>query len=211
MAVSRNEKRNWDIWLHEFSRGTSARLTSDPGWDFMGVWSPDGSRILFASSRDGVFNLYQKVSSGAGNQEALLKSNERKFSYDWSQDGASCFMPSWVRNTTCGCSPSQETKGGGSQPRWRRDGKELFYISADSKLMSVEVAAAAGTFQAGIPKVLFTTPIWGGGGANNVTRYDVTSDGKKFLINSLPTETTAAASPPITVVLNWQQTLQPKR
>ena len=98
------------------------------------------------------------------------------------------------------------SKGGGGQPRWRRDGKELFYISTDSKLMSVEVAAAAGTFQAGIPKALFAAPIWGG--ANNVTRYDVTADGKKFLINSLPTETAAAPSSPITVVLNWQAGLK---
>src|ERR1700686_1805410 len=101
------------------------------------------------------------------------------------------------------------SKGGGNRPRWRRDGKELFYISADSKLMSVEVAATSGTFQAGIPKALFAARIWGGGGANNEPRYAVTADGKKFLNNSLPTETASAPSSPITVVLNWQQTLQP--
>jgi hypothetical protein len=74
--------------------------------------------------------------------------------------------------------------------------------------MSVGVAAAAGTFQAGIPKALFAAPIWGGGGANAITRYDVTADGKKFLINSIPTETAAAPSSPITVVLNWQAGLK---
>src|SRR5207302_1988745 len=91
------------------------------------------------------------------------------------------------------------SKGGGTQPRWRRDGKELFYISADSKLMAVEVAAASGIFQAGIPKALFAAPIWGGGASVNVTRYDVTADGRKFLINSVPKETTSAPSAPITV------------
>jgi hypothetical protein len=101
------------------------------------------------------------------------------------------------------------SKGGGNQPLWRRDGKELFYISADSKLMSVEVAAASETFQAGIPKALFAAPIWGGGTTYiNITRYDVTADGRKFLINSLPTETTSVPSPPITVVLNWQAGLK---
>jgi hypothetical protein len=85
----------------------------------------------------------------------------------------------------------------------RRDGKELFYISADSKLMSVDVATASGTFQASTPKALFAAPIWGGGVTNNTTRYDVTAD-QKFLINALPTETTSAPSSPITVVLNWQ-------
>ena len=99
------------------------------------------------------------------------------------------------------------SKGGGGQPRWRRDGKELFYISADSKLMAVEVATASGTFQAGIPKALFAAPIWGGSTVN-VTRYDVTADGKKFLINSLPKVTASAHESPITVVLNWQAVLK---
>jgi Tol biopolymer transport system component len=273
VAVSRNDPQavgrgfgtgrgNTDIWLHEFSRGTSTRLTSDPSVDAMAVWSPDGSRIIFFSDRDGIFNLYQKVSSGAGNEEALLKSNENKFPYDWSQDGRFLLYAVvgqkyslWVLPLTgddhkpmpylqaeSGASQarfspdsrwvaymSEESgkkevyvrlfpaasggkwmvsKGGGGQPIWRRDGKELFYISADSKLTAVEVAASSGTFQAGIPKALFAAPIWGGGASNNVTRYDVTADGKKFLINSLPTETTAAPSPPITVVLNWQAGLK---
>jgi dipeptidyl aminopeptidase/acylaminoacyl peptidase len=261
VAVSRNDPRtagggfgaqrgNTDIWLHEFSRGTSARLPSDPGMDWMAVWSPDGSRIIFASARDGPMNLYQKVSSGAGNEEALLKSNEVKLSYDWSQDGRfllygvglqkyglwvlpltgddhkptpylqtesnasqARFSPDsrWIAYMSDESGKKEVyvrpfpaasggkwmvSKGGGTQPRWRRDGKELFYISADSKLMAVEVATASGTFQAGIPKVLFGAPIWGGGAALNVTRYDVTADGKKFLINSLPMETTSAPARP---------------
>jgi serine/threonine protein kinase/dipeptidyl aminopeptidase/acylaminoacyl peptidase len=282
VAVSRNDPQaagsgtsrmfgNTDIWLHEFSRGTSARLTFDPGYDAMAVWSPDGSRIIFFSDRDGVSSLYQKGSSGAGNEEPLLKSNEHKFPnkfpnrfpYDWSQDGrfllygvvASEKLGLWVLPLTgddrkpmlylqtessaseARFSPDSRwiaymsdesgkkevyvrpfpaasggkwmvSKGGGTQPLWRRDGKELFYISADSKLMAVEVAAASGTFQAGIPKALFAATLAGGGIVANDTRYDVTADGKKFLINSLPTETTSAPPSPLTVVLNWQAGLK---
>ena len=95
------------------------------------------------------------------------------------------------------------SKGGGSQPRWRRDGKELFYVSADSQLMAVEVSLNP-AFQHGNPKALFHAPILGGGGISvNVTRYDVTADGKKFLINAEPNEVTPAQATPITVVLNW--------
>jgi Tol biopolymer transport system component/predicted Ser/Thr protein kinase len=258
----RGTRGNTDIWLHEFARDTSTRLTFDPGMDWMASWSPDGSRIVFASARDGSMNLYQKVSSGAGNEEALLKSNETKFPYDWSQDGRFLLYAVsaqrhslWVLPLTgddhkpipylqAESNASQArfsadsrwvaymsdesgkrevyvrpfpaasggkwmvSRGGGVQPHWRRDGKELFYISADSKLMSVEVTAGSGTFQAGIPKALFAAPIWGGGVNNNVTRYDVTADGKKFLINSLPREGTAAPPSPITVVLNWQTGLK---
>ena len=99
------------------------------------------------------------------------------------------------------------SRGGGIAPRWRGDGKELFYISADSKMMAVEVSTSP-VFKAGIPKALFQAPIWGGGTTHNVTRYDVTADGKKFLINSVPAEAGARAPSPITVVLNWTALLK---
>jgi Tol biopolymer transport system component len=97
--------------------------------------------------------------------------------------------------------------GGGGQPRWRRDGKELFYISADSKMMAVEVSTAP-VFKALVRKVLFAAPILDGGNTNNVTRYDVTADGNKFLIDSVPTDTSGRAVTPITVVLNWSAALK---
>jgi Tol biopolymer transport system component len=101
------------------------------------------------------------------------------------------------------------SKGGGVQPRWRRDGKELFYISPDSKMMAVDISTAP-TFYAGPPKSLFQAPISGGGMAavSNVTRYDVTSDGKKFLMSSVPSEANGGEAAPITVVLNWQMLLK---
>jgi Tol biopolymer transport system component len=49
--------------------------------------------------------------------------------------------------------------GGGCQPQWRRDGKELFYVAADRKLMAVDVKTGA-TFEAGVPKPLFETRIF---------------------------------------------------
>jgi Tol biopolymer transport system component len=101
----------------------------------------------------------------------------------------------------------QVSRGGGTAPRWRRDGKELFYISADSKMMAAEVSLTP-TFSARVPKALFTVPILGGGAPVNTTRYDVTADGQKFLITSLTTESTGAPSPPFTVVLNWQAGLK---
>src|SRR3989442_40633 len=52
------------------------------------VWSPDGSRVVFASTRKGSsYNLYWKLSSGAGADELLLESDQNKAPYDWSSDG----------------------------------------------------------------------------------------------------------------------------
>ena len=90
MAFTRTENGgggNPDIWLHDVARRTSTRFTSHPAADVAPVWSPDGSRIVFASDRDGPRNLYQKVSSGAGNEETLSQSAEPKTPTDWSSDG----------------------------------------------------------------------------------------------------------------------------
>jgi hypothetical protein len=93
------------------------------------------------------------------------------------------------------------SRGGGVAPRWRADGKELYYISADSRMMAVEVSTSP-VFKAGIPKALFKAPIWRGGTSHNATPYDVTADGKKFLIDSVG-EGGPAPPAPITVVMNW--------
>jgi Tol biopolymer transport system component/predicted Ser/Thr protein kinase len=250
---------NHDLWVHEFARNTSTKLTFEPSVTWMAVWSADGSRIIFASDRDGASNLYQKASSGAGKEELVLKSELPTYPYDWSTDGRfllyvavgtglrgslwylpltgddrkpvrylqgdaneshARFSPDgrFVAYTSnvAGVSdvyvqPFPEASrgkwkiGGGSQPRWRRDGRELFYISGDSKVMAVDVTTTP-AFKAGTPKALFAAVIWAG--ARFVDRYDVTADGKRFLINTLPAETDPTASAPITVVMNWEAGLK---
>jgi hypothetical protein len=90
---------------------------------------------------------------------------------------------------------------GGVQPRWRGDGQELFYIAADGKLMAVDIKTSP-RFEAGIPKPLFNPGISGGGTIQFVFRYDVTADGKRFLVNSTQ-GTERETAEPFSVVLNW--------
>jgi hypothetical protein len=78
---------NIDLWVHEFARNTSTQITFDHFTNWEAVWSPDGNRIIFASGRGGPLNLYQKTASGAGMEEAVLKSDEGVFPCDWSGDG----------------------------------------------------------------------------------------------------------------------------
>jgi len=86
----------------------------------------------------------------------------------------------------------QLSTGGGKYPRWRADGKELYFIAPDNKLMAVTVAASGSTFEAGRPIALFPT-------SNDKARYAVSRDGR-FLVNQTTEESTAI---PITLIQNW--------
>jgi dipeptidyl aminopeptidase/acylaminoacyl peptidase len=91
------------------------------------------------------------------------------------------------------------SRGGGVMPRWRRDGKELFYISPDSKMMAVPVSTGP-VFQSGTPQALFDSEIVDTGIRTGPLSWDLAPDGKRFLIIS-PTSTD---TPSLTVALNWR-------
>jgi hypothetical protein len=92
----------------------------------------------------------------------------------------------------------QISTNGGSRPRWRRDGQELFYLSPDRKMMAVEVKATATTVEAGRPRELFQTRAASAPFVAPI--YDVTADGQRFLINTAFDD---PGGPPLTVVMNW--------
>jgi serine/threonine protein kinase/Tol biopolymer transport system component len=91
---------------------------------------------------------------------------------------------------------------GGAQPRWRRDGAELYYIAADRTLMAVEVKTQP-MFQSGTPHPLF--PVAQFTMQSPAALYDVTPDGKRFVVISPGRE---MAGTPATVVLNWEAALK---
>ena len=95
----------------------------------------------------------------------------------------------------------QVSTDSGYEPRWRADGREIYYLSEDRKLMAVSVGTAPAF---GVPKVLFQTRV-PEGVTSRRTHYVPSRDGKRFLIN---TQTSDALPSPITVVLNWQAELK---
>ncbi|HEY4579546.1 MAG TPA: hypothetical protein VIG89_00805, partial [Candidatus Acidoferrales bacterium] len=93
----------------------------------------------------------------------------------------------------------QVSTSGGVYPRWRADGKELYYIAPDGKLMAAPIAASGATIEPGTPVALFQTRIYGGGtDLNGGTSYDVSRDGR-FLINTVLEDDAS----PITLLQNW--------
>ena len=87
---------------------------------------------------------------------------------------------------------------GGSQPRWRKDGSELFYLDLDGRLLAVTLKAGS-ALELGVPKVLFQTPITAT--SPTIDQYTVTADGERFVVLA-PVDGDAPQSP-ITVILNW--------
>ncbi|MCA1561305.1 MAG: protein kinase, partial [Acidobacteria bacterium] len=82
-----DEAGSRDVWLVDLRRDVTSRLTLDPAFDWLPIWSPDGTRIAFTSDRDGPYNLYQKASNGTGSEEPVFKSSGVKYFMDWSADG----------------------------------------------------------------------------------------------------------------------------
>jgi serine/threonine protein kinase len=134
-----------------------------------GRFSPDGHWVAYVSDQSGVMEVYV-----------------RAFAADFSAGSAS----------TGGSVLA--SRGGGTSPRWRGDGRELFYQAPDGKIMTVEVTAGP-QFRGGTPVPLFQTP-------SGAIVGDVSADGKRFL---LATPVGPSHSPPFTVVLNWTAGMKP--
>jgi len=95
---------------------------------------------------------------------------------------------------------------GGFQPRWRSDGKEIFYLALDGTLMAVDVDPAPFGLKVGHPKALFRAPVATGQLWFGANHYVVAANGQRFLFAS---PLTGGALPPVTVVLNWAAERQP--
>ena len=112
----------------------------------------------------------------------------------------------FVRSRSGSESRAQISSNGGAQPRWRGDGRELFYVSPAGDVMAVPVTVDGTTLTPGRPLTLFREPtlktnkslFFYGGAAG----YDVTPDGKTFFVNRL---IRAPGPGPIHVVINWRR------
>jgi Tol biopolymer transport system component len=248
-----------DLWLLDLTRGgASTRFTFGSLRSKSPVWSPDGSRIIFCSNRDGTYNLYQKLATGVNDEEVLLKSSEDKVATSWSRDGRyllytvahpkskadiwvlplqggrkpvpflrsnfneshARFSPDgrwvaytsdetgqdeiYVRSISMNTAGTAVETGGkwpistrsGSDPRWRGDGRELYYRSRGGELLAVEIATHA-AFRAGNPKTLGPLLLGYFG------YWDSAADGSRFL--SLANK---GGPQTYSVVLNWQAGLK---
>ncbi len=176
-------------------------------------WSRDGRFILFNAIRAGTRNDVWAVSTGdrhAGplletvnaEEYAALSPDGKWMAYDSDESGRhEVYVTAFD-----GIRPESERKWkvsttGGGLPRWRGDGKELFFLTPSGRLMSAAVHPEKSDFAFDAPVILFQTHpirrVW--------NLYDVTRDGQRFLVNA-PFE--LAASSDIMVVTNWTEKLR---
>jgi hypothetical protein len=251
----------------------------------MPIWSPDGSRIVYASLRSGKWGLYQALSSGSGTEEPLYESDLPKAPMSWSPDGKRIVF--WVQDPKTGgdlwvltvedkkaaplvATPFNETHGqispdgkwmaftsnskdgrneiyvkpfpsgtggwqvsnaGGDWPRWRGDGKELFYHSVGATgnsgvsagatsfpgpLFSAPINANGAIFEPGSPREVVAFPALNvphSGGEYHT--YAVSPDGQRFLIQQFLVSGGAVTSligpdttSGLTVAVNWAAALR---
>ena len=168
-------------------------------------WSLDDKQILCtrqSSERD----YLELVSVAGGEPTRFINSNASDTNGQISPDGkwvayASDESGNWeiyVTSFPGAAGKWQVSRGGGTEPRWRGDGKEIFYIAPSGMLMAVPVNGES-IFATGTPLPLFQihgrAPI----SSTDVFTYDVTKDGKRFLVNRY---VKPQHVPPLTILLN---------
>jgi Tol biopolymer transport system component/tRNA A-37 threonylcarbamoyl transferase component Bud32 len=163
-----------DIWILPLAAPHEPFPFSERGFaETDAHFSPDGHWIAYTSNESGRYEVYVAPFSA---QRNAPQSGPR--------------------------GPRQISTKGGAGARWRRDGRELYYISPDHNLMAVEIKPGDG-FDASAPKALFTTcdPFFPTDYYQS--RYDAAADGQRFLFNC-PVEKAA----PVEVVVHWTANLR---
>jgi Tol biopolymer transport system component len=159
-------------------------------------WSPDG-HLAYMDFAKGPPEL-TIYSTATGETRDFAEGSEAQFSPDgkWI---ASASYGVFVQPTQGPGGRIQVTSAGGAQPRWSHDGKRLFYLQPDKKMMQVDFDTRKGT--ASVPRVLFQTRIIAARLVH--IQYDVAPDGR-FLINSFPSDSSA----PLTLLTGWTALLK---
>ena len=214
IAFDSTRKGRRDLYVKPSNGAGNEQLLVESEEDkFATDWSRDGRFLLYGSgSPQTSFDIWVVPMEGEHKPFVFLKTNFDERQAMFSPDGHWVAFVSnqsgryeiYVQPFSAG-SPGtvggqwQVSTTGGMYPRWRSDGRELYYIAPDGKLMAAPVTFSGTSFRPGTPVALFQTRIYGGGTDMNVGhQYDVSSDGR-FLINTVLEDATS----PITLLQNW--------
>lgn len=186
-------------------RATGRPTSNVVGWD----WSRDDRIVLHQPTEETGFDILAFSASGdlavtplagsvANEAQGVVSPDGRWLAYTSDESGT---YEVYVQSFNDGAQKTLVSVKGGAEPRWRRDGRELYYVQPDGMLMRVPIRQGAG-FDAAAPAPLFKTTI-----SRTVNPYRMnyipSADGTRFLMRA-PVD---QAPPSITVVLNWTSLL----
>jgi Tol biopolymer transport system component len=215
-----------DIWVLDLDRNVETRLTFS-GDNYNPALSPDANEWCPGWSMDGRYLVFSRAANTQASQVeiwALPTFGDRKpfpvvrldrfsvIANALSPDGkwlayesAESGKPElYVQSFLSGGRRWQVSSDNSNSPRWRRDSKELFYFSLGNQLvMGAQVAAQGSSLIVGKVVPLFKTNASAGSAFTGA--YDVSADGKQFVVPSLPAE---QASQPVTLITNWPALLK---
>jgi Tol biopolymer transport system component len=189
--------------------GTEEQLSKSTVAKFPFAWTPDGKSLLFSQSAPKGFELwvlplvgdrktYPYLQTGFNSAQAQLSPDGHWVAYASNESGR---YEIYVQSFPTPGAKAQLSGSGGNQPRWARDGKEIFYVAADRKLTAVAIRTDTAVHP-GSATPLFETRL-ADPAPYGLPQYEVAPDGKRFLL--VAAKDTAAV--PMTVVLNWTAAL----
>ncbi len=200
-----NRKGADDLYVKDASgAGNDDPLLESGEYKEPSSWSADGKFILFTSSgpktRQDIWVLplggdrkpFVFLQTEYAESEAVFSPDGRWVAYRSNESGRDEI---YVKPFPGPAGRWQVSVGGGTRPKWRRDEKEIFYLTDDDKIMSAEIRVKGAALEVGAVKALFQArpqrPGW---------LYDATGDGQRFLVNTTAVEQSAS---PVTLVVNW--------
>lgn len=190
--------------------GVPERLTTEPSAQHAMDWSADGQWLLFTRN-EGVKGTGLMILPVRGQPYPFLQTNvseghsqfsplaPRWIAYSSDDSGRrEIYVKAFVPGKPAGDARWQISTGGGTMPRWRGDGRELYYWALDGTIMAAGVNGAGSAFQSSTPVPLFQVqaPTM----RTNDINFDVTRDGQRFLLVE-PVE--RAQSQPLILITDW--------
>lgn len=201
----------FNVYRKDFGSGQEKRLTTEANFSETPLdWSRDGrhwiiSRVdtrktnksdLWIVPAEAPEKKFPYMATGFEESDARFSPDGKLVAYVSDESGRNEVYVAPFPNPT---ERWQISDGGGMGPRWRRDGRELFYLANNGKMIVVPIESLW-PFTAGTPTALFPTRAMRGSLPGSVPFFDVTADGQRFLINERsPEEETT----PVTLLINW--------
>ena len=213
IAFSSTRSGQYDIYVQSADgTGTAQLMVKDDVGKSVRDWSRDGRYIVYdrgSSPKDEIWILplfgdkkpFPFLQDHFYERYASFSPDGKWLAYDSDESGRT---EVYVAPFPRGNGKWQVSTSGGAQSRWRPDGKELFYLSDDDKLMAVTAQEKSGSLEIGNPRALFQVNLARTAG---LVPYDVAPDGKKFVFITSPAQTSVE---PITLVTNWTELLKKK-